>query len=101
MARKKPTAADQLSPRARRYWAPFVRTLPPRVQPAFWRDIVAFERRLERAHRAWARTLAQEFAPAAGMDPKQVERDALARDRARQSARRRRPRPGGRKRSDV
>ncbi len=84
MVRRKPTLADEVSPRARRYWAPFVNKLPRGVQAAFWRDIVAFERRLNWAHRGWIRTLAREFAPAAGMDPKEVEREALALDRARQ-----------------
>jgi hypothetical protein len=48
-----------------------------------------FAKSIDGMYKGWVRTLAREFAPAAGMDPKEVEREVLARDRVRQRRKRR------------
>ncbi len=70
------------------YWQAFLRTLPKRIVSAFRRGIVLFEMKPNREARGWARTLAREFTPP-GRDWRVVEREALARGRARQHGPRR------------
>ncbi len=76
-----------------RYWAPFLATLPKSIRPAFRRDSVLFEMKLDREARGWVRTLAREFTPP-GQDWRDVERKALARVRKGDSLSRRKSQEG-------